>query len=149
MHLNSYARYYLPAIEKAIKAQGTKNATVLFNSGWLGSYFTKLMSPSGSGSIKKMKSPQDHAPKSILDSHLVISEFIDHQEKLLSLIEAATHADLNRIRVPVSLSKWITLKLGDTFRFFVAHEYRISCRHRKPWVQALHRFNLTFGQRPS
>jgi hypothetical protein len=44
-HLNSYGRYYLPAIQKAIqKASGTKPA-VYFESGWLGNYFYKLMLP--------------------------------------------------------------------------------------------------------
>jgi len=31
---------------------------------------------------------------------------------------------LNTIRVPLSISKLVTLKLGDTFRFLIAHEQR-------------------------
>lgn len=122
-HLNSYSRYYLPAIEKAIKAEA-KPSTPLFRSGWLGHYFTTLMLPKANGAVKKMKAPKDHAPVDIMPSHAVISEFIDHQEKLLALLEMASHVDLNHAKVPISISKWIELKLGDVFGFVIAHEYR-------------------------
>ncbi len=46
-HLNSYGRYYLPAIEAAI-ARAKKNnwaSKATFPPGWLGEFFTNLMSP--------------------------------------------------------------------------------------------------------
>ena len=122
-HLNSYGRYYLPAIEKAIE-NSLPPASPLFHSGFLGHYFTTLMMPADNRKSRKMKSPKEHAPTTIPESHMVISEFIDQQEKLLQLLKAAATVDINRAKVPVSISKWIRLKLGDTFNFFVAHEHR-------------------------
>ena len=125
-HLNSYGRYYLPAIEKALSQhQKSTSSSEKFSSGWLGDYFTKLMEPSKDGKLsKKMKSPSDHSPGAILNSHAVISEFIDQQEKLLQLLSKAKQADLNKRSVGISIAPFIKLKLGDVFMFLIAHIVR-------------------------
>ena len=51
-------------------------------------------------------------------------QFLAHQEELLRLVQAAGRADLGRVRVPISLTPLIRLKLGDTFRFVIAHQQR-------------------------
>jgi hypothetical protein len=124
-HLNSYGKYYLPAIEKSI-AKGSKEPFKdEFSPGWLGNYFTKLMLPSANGKpSKKMKSPKDHAPKTIIESHLVVAEFIDQQEKLLRLLIQAKKIDLNKNKVGISIAPFIKLKLGDVFMFLIAHLQR-------------------------
>ena len=126
-HLNSYGRYYLPAIGNAIEKakKDPQNAAGFFTPGWLGNYFTKIMQPAINGQrTKKMKSPKDHFPTAIVESHLIIAEFIDQQEKLLQLLEEAGQVNLEAVRVPISISKLIKLKLGDTFNFLVAHQNR-------------------------
>lgn len=126
-HLNSYGRYYLPAIEQAIHQAMKKQQQPAkqFAAGWLGHYFTQMMLPNTNGKgAKKMKAPKSSQPISILESHAVISEFIDQQEKLLQLLDAAAKVDLNKVRIPISISKLIKLKLGDTFNFIIAHQNR-------------------------
>jgi hypothetical protein len=124
-HLNSYGRYYLPAIEKSIKKGSKVSFKDEFSSGWLGNYFTKLMLPTANGKpSKKMKSPKDHAPKTIIESHLVIAEFIGQQEKLLQLLTLAKKIDLNKSKVGISIAPFIKLKLGDVFMFLIAHLQR-------------------------
>jgi hypothetical protein len=124
-HLNSYGRYYLPAIEKSMTLAKSDNPTNEFFSGWLGNYFTKLMLPTKEGKLsKKMKSPKDHAPKTIIESHIVITEFIDQQEKLLQLLTMAKKIDLNKSKVGISIAPFIKLKLGDVFMFLIAHLQR-------------------------
>ncbi len=124
-HLNSYGRYYLPAIEKSIAQAKNDNPTDEFASGWLGNYFTKLMLPTKEGKLsKKMKSPKDHTPKTIIESHIVITEFIDQQEKLLQLLTIAKKMDLNKSKVGISIAPFIKLKLGDVFMFLIAHIVR-------------------------
>ena len=118
-HLNSYGRYYLPAIGSAMK-NSTRQPAEYFNPGWLGDYFTKLMMPG----TKKMRSPKDHRPEAIEDSKPVINEFLEQQLTLLQLLEKAKHTNINKVRIPISIAKFIRLKLGDTFRFFIAHEQR-------------------------
>jgi hypothetical protein len=120
-HLNVYGRHYLPEIEKALE-KGEKTAAKTFKSGWLGDYFYRLMLPNTEGSLKsKMKAPKDAQPPVELDARAVLAEFIEQQEQLLQLIERARQVNLGSVRVPISLSKWIRLKLGDTFLFLTAH----------------------------
>lgn len=126
-HLNSYGRYYLPEIEKAIETakQNKWLASEQFTAGWIGNYFTNLMMPERDGKkMKKMSAPKNHTPDADLDSYKVVSEFIDQQEKILKLLEAAREIDLNKAKVPVSIAKFIKLKLGDVFMFLNAHNLR-------------------------
>lgn len=126
-HLNIYGRYYLPAIEKAISKSelSGKGSKDIFRSGWLGNYFTHLMMPNESGNVKsKMKTPAMARPMPALHSEAVVAEFIDQQEQLMSLLHRAAAIDLNSIRIPISIAKFIKLKLGDVFSFLIAHNYR-------------------------
>ena len=123
-HLNSYNRYYLPEMEKALK-----NTTIAFNpvfkAGIFGNYFTNMMQPKEDGRIaNKMQAPKDHRPADILNTEKVLAEFIRGQEHLQSLLAAAAKTDMGRLKVPISISRFIKLKLGDTFRFLIAHQQR-------------------------
>ena len=40
---------------------------------------------------------------------------------LKSLLNQAREVDLTKTKVPISLTRFIKLRLGDTFRFFVYH----------------------------
>lgn len=71
-----------------------------------------------------MKSPKNAIPASKPDTTNQLSKFITHQYHLLNLLQVSKTANLNALRIPTSLSRLITLKLGDTFRFFIAHEQR-------------------------
>jgi uncharacterized damage-inducible protein DinB len=123
-HLNSYGRYYLPAIDKAL-ALSTSEREAWFNSGFWGNYFTNSLRPKNVFEIKnKMKAPKDHVPDTNLDPEKVLNEFVEQQQRLLQLLDHAKQKSLNSIRVPISISKLIKLRLGDTFRFFIAHEQR-------------------------
>jgi len=120
-HLNSYGDYYLPQIAKGLE-KNKNAANDFFKSTWLGAYFTSLMDPkTGKGKFKAFKG---HQPPAALDPNVVIAEFIGQQEKLLLLLRQAQTADLNRIRIPISIMKWLRLKLGDVFQFLIAHNER-------------------------
>ncbi len=122
-HLNSYDRYYLLAIERSLEEK--KPAKEYFKPGFLGDYFTKMMKPGENGSIGfKMQSPKDHRPPTHLDAFPVINDFIEKQQYLLELLELARTKDIGSIRTPISISKLVKLKVGDTFRFLIAHKQR-------------------------
>lgn len=123
-HLNAYGRYYLPAIEKAItEDKGGKDAW--FHSGRLGNYFTNSMKPKNVYEIKnKMKSLKDYKFPNSLNVDIVLREFADQKTKLMQLLQMARERNLNSIRIPITISKLIRLKLGDIFRFLIAHEQR-------------------------
>lgn len=117
-HLNSYGNYYLPQIEKTLRNNHSDSTT--FTSGWLGDYFTKSMDPQEG---KKMKALKGHIPATQLDSYAVVAEFIQQQEKLLVYLRQARKADLD-IRIPITITKLIRLKLGDVFQFLIMHDER-------------------------
>ena len=121
-HLNSYGNYYLPALENGLSVN--KPAAVNFRPGWLGNYFTALMLPKEGEVKNKMKAPKNHSPSFHADAQPVIETFLVQQHRLLEFLEKAKGRDIGGTRVPVSLSRFIRLKLGDTFRFLIAHEQR-------------------------
>lgn len=123
-HLNSYNRYYLPAIEKSM-VQSTIPAAQWFRAGWLGNYFTRIMRPGTDGKIgNKMRAPKNHRPVLTVDIKSVMQEFTEQQRRLLSLLEQAKEKNIGKIRTPISISRFIKLKTGDTFRFLIAHQQR-------------------------
>ena len=121
-HLNSYGRYYLPAIEKAM--QQNASPAEWYKAGWLGNYFTNMMLPKEGMVNNKMQSPKDHRPPQQLDVKPVLEEFLQQQQTILNLLDKARTKNISSLRVPISLAKMVKLKLGDTFRFVIAHEQR-------------------------
>ena len=123
-HLNIYARHYIKAMEEGLHLN-QQPATTQFRSGWLGNYFTRMMLPGENNTVKnKLKAPKNAVPALQPDPLLQLEEFLQHQHLLLNLLEIARNANLSSIRIPTTLHKSIRLKLGDTFRFFIAHEQR-------------------------
>lgn len=122
-HLDSYNRYYLPEIEKSLQHPVAYNNR--FKPGWFGDYFTKMMLPGNDGKVaNKMNAPKNHTPDVVLDTEKVIREFIEGEQRLITCLTLAASADIGRLRVPISISRFIKLKLGDTFRFLIAHQQR-------------------------
>ena len=123
-HLNYYSRFYLTEIEQKISHYEAGSAKD-FKPGLLGNYFTKIMKPKEGNKISnKMSAPKNAIPSSSINVSETLSEFITHQQHLINLLQIAKACNLNAIRIPTSLSKWIGLKLGDTFRFLIAHQQR-------------------------
>jgi hypothetical protein len=126
-HLNSYNRYYIPELENAL--QRGRHSGIPFNaqfkSGWFGDYFTKMMMPGEGGKVSnKMNAPKDHRPVAQQDADKVITEFLAGEQKLVSLLQMALSTDIGKLRLPISISRLIKLKAGDTFRFLIAHQQR-------------------------
>ena len=137
-HLNSYGRYYLPLIQQALN-NSSYTANTSFTPGWLGDYFTKSMLPKEDGHISnKMQAPRDHRPSPHVDSFTVLHEFMAQEKLLLELLHQARTTDLNKIRIPISIARFIKLKLGDTFRFLIAH-------HQRHFVQVNNTLNAVRG----
>jgi hypothetical protein len=121
-HLNRYGRFYLPEINKRIRESHGKESSV-FKSGWLGNYFANSMLPKDSG-MKKMKTFRNMNPIHSKLEKQVIVEFLEQQQEMLRLLGKARKVNLNQTKTNISISKWIKLKLGDTFRFVIYHNER-------------------------
>ena len=127
-HLNRYGDFYIPEIEARIEKANNKSSAV-FNPGVLGNYFAKSMLPKER--LNKIKTFKSMDPTgSALDSS-VLDKFIIQQEKLLSLLEAAKQVDLSKVKTSISISKWVKLRLGDTLRVVVYHNWRHMVQAQK------------------
>lgn len=119
-----YNRFYNATIEKAMVPIG-KEMNAWFISGFWGNYFTNMMKPKTVYEVgKKMKTLKNQRPGKSLNVDKVFTEFFQHQNKLLQLLEIARKRNLNTIKIPISISRLMKFKLGDTFRFLIAHEQR-------------------------
>lgn len=121
-HLNMYGNHYLPALEKALLR--AKPSSPFFKPGWLGDYFTRIMQPKDGVVSNKMQTPKSHQPTAKPDAFPVIQTFSTQQLYLLQLLEQAKEKNIGSVRVPISLTRFIKMKAGDTFRFLIAHEQR-------------------------
>jgi hypothetical protein len=120
-HLNRYGEFYLPEIRKRI-AQSPFPPSATFKAGMLGNYFAKSMEPKAG--TRKMKTFKDKDPIHTSLNRQCIETFIEQQHEMLALLESARRVDLSRTKTSISISRLITLKLGDTLRFVINHNER-------------------------
>ena len=123
-HMNAYCRHYLPLIERSM-IHITRDVSAWFVSGFWGNYFTNAIMPKNVFEINnKMKTSKAFLPDKSVNVEAAFKEFFGHQNKLLQLLEVAKRRNLNSVYVPSAMSKLIRFKLGDMFRFLIAHEQR-------------------------
>ena len=126
-HLNLYSKFYLPEIEKSLTNAKTEN-NLLFKSSFLGNYFVNMIKASN---IKKIKTTKQ---MDVTGSNLNIStihKFITQLEWLDSLLIKAENVDLIKVKTPISLTKLIKLRLGDTLRVLIYHNERHIIQAKK------------------
>lgn len=128
-HLNAYSRFYVPAMEKAIRGKLTgslpSSPAPVFKSGLLGNYFTNMMKPKNNGLPgMKMQAPKAYRPLADLDARRTVHEFMEWQQQTKALLDRAKLVNLEQIKIPTTLGSWLKFNLGDTFRFVIAHEQR-------------------------
>ena len=119
-HLNLYGDFYLPEIQKRLLESNDSSTAEIFKAGIIGNYFANLMKGSN-GKIKKMKAPQDKNPANSALTITALDRFLKQQELLKALLNKRRSVNLNKIKISISISKMVKLKLGDTFRFYVYH----------------------------
>lgn len=119
-HLNRYAAYYVPTLEKTL-THAVGKAGETYNSGWLGEYFAKTMRAENA-KPGKMKSPKAQNPAGAsLNPSEVLRTFEKNLERTEAILKQSLSASWNRTRIPTSLSPLLRLNLGDTLRFYVYH----------------------------
>ena len=123
-HLNHYGNYYLPEIRKRIA--GTKHNTPkpTYTSSWLGNKFAAGMKPSEQ--MRKINTFKSANPINFDTpaDRKVIDEFIRQQKDLLDLLEKAKTVDLTKTKTGISIAPLIKIRLADTLRIVVYHDWR-------------------------
>ena len=123
-HLNFYGRYYLPEVRRQMEKTKHRGGRETFTSSRLGNYFAAGMKPREN--MKPFTAPKSSNPaKTELPvDETTIAEFISQQKDILNLLDLAAGVDLTRTKTGTSLSKLIRLRLGDTLRVVVYHNWR-------------------------
>lgn len=122
-HLNRYFKYYNPEIQRRTdNAPVSATGTEKFKPGFIGNYFAKSMWPKQN--FSKIKTFPSMNPIGSSLNKQVIQIFIIELERFLNLLKTSQKLNLNRIKTNISISKFITLKLGDTLRVVAYHNER-------------------------
>lgn len=132
-HLNLYGDFYIPEIKSQIESSKYNNPE-RFESGWLGNYFAKSMLPKEK--LNKMKTFKSMNPIGSNLNKEVLNKFIDQQHMLLDLLDKSKRVNLSKTKTGISISKWIKLRLGDTFRVVIYHNQRHVVQAEKIVMQA-------------
>ncbi|NRA50814.1 MAG: DinB family protein [Phaeodactylibacter sp.] len=120
-HLNRYGDFYLPEIRSRIQ-NALYPATEQFKTGWLGNYFAKSMLPKER--LNKMKTFAAMNPNGSQLKETVLLTFVEQQNEMLRCLEQAESVDLTKTKTSISISSWIKLRLGNTFRVVIYHNQR-------------------------
>jgi hypothetical protein len=122
-HLNLYGDHYLKEMELALEQKKVKSNALYFKGSLLGNYFVKIIRPVDGG-IKKMKTANTMDPNMQDLDKSTIARFIEQQLRLLDILDKCQGTDLKKIKIKTTLSKFLSLNLGDTLRFVVYHNQR-------------------------
>lgn len=126
-HLNQYAEYYHATISDKIKRTRFKEPREIFISSPLGRSAWKSMKLGHAQNIKrKFKAPKSYNPT--LHPELIsgkdLENFEKSQEELLHIIDNCTQVNMRKVKIPISISKIVRLRLGDALMFIVYHNER-------------------------
>ncbi len=133
-HLNRYGDFYIPEITKRINKSTHKNSKV-FKSNWLGRYFSEAVSYKED--LNTMKTFKSMNPLHSELNESTLEKFIDQQHQILDLLKKAKNVNLDKTKTTITISKFIKLKLGDTFRVVIYHNER----HIKQAEKVLKKYN--------
>lgn len=123
-HLNKYSAYYLPEIRRQITTTKYRDNLVTFTSSWLGNKFAAGMKPGEK--MRKISSPGNSNPAkhAELVTESTLSDFIQSQKETLELLKLAEQVDLTKTTTGTSLTNLLRLRLGDTLRVVIYHNWR-------------------------
>lgn len=121
-HLNSYGQYYLPLFEKSLANNPDKPENQELKSSWLGSLAIESMDVTKN--TKKYKALKQHQPSQQLDTKMVVAEFVNQQKRLLQILKIAYQKDIQKIKIPISITRFVKLNVGDALQFLIMHDER-------------------------
>ncbi len=123
-HLNIACRHYVSEIGKKIEIHRNKRPVETWKPGLFGDYIIAGQKPKPDGTIpQKMKTLKIFRPASGLGKD-VVEQFLTFQDQLLELLEESRSRNLNKIRVKSALGNLVVFRLGNAFRFVIAHNQR-------------------------
>ena len=125
-HLNLAERFYIRNIQHKVDKIGlvqTNPTDQTLASDWIGKAMLFAVDPQVKLKIPApgMTRPRPAADLAPAD---VMSQFIDLQTLLRSLLDKAVYLDWNEDKVMTLFGNWLKVRLGDAFRMLVSHTER-------------------------
>jgi hypothetical protein len=126
-HLNEYAGYYHEVISRRMEKTRFREPRETFIPSPLGRSAWSSMKLGNARNVKrKLRSPRAYNP--LLNPDLktddAIQTFLQHQSNLLNILKNAAKVNLRKVRIPISVSKIIRLRLGDALMYLIYHNER-------------------------
>lgn len=126
-HLNIYSAFYNSAFIEKIQKTKFKEVKDTFVSSPLGRSAWKSMKLGRANNIKrKFKAPKNYNPSNSpeLVSEDAVEKFADNQREALDILDMAKTVNLRKVKIPISISKIVRLRLGDALMFVIYHNER-------------------------
>ena len=127
-HLVRYGNFYLPEIEIQLTESKHPKGEI-YKTGFFGNYFANSMLPKEK--VNKMKTFKSMNPIKSKVEVKVLDKFIQQQETMLKLLNKAKETDINKVKTAISITSLIRLRLGDTFKVVIFHNWRHLIQARK------------------
>lgn len=126
-HLNAYASYYNKVLVEKIENTRFTDSQSTFISSPLGRSAWKSMKLGNLHNVKrKFRAPKEYNPsfnKELLSEN-EFDTFIENQKNMLRIIEMSGLVSLRKVKIPLSISKMVRLRLGDCLMYVVYHNER-------------------------
>lgn len=129
-HLVCYGNFYLNAMEESLNSyEGTHAPKTFFKTGYFGNKFAKMLRYKEKG-MKKMKAPEIEVLSFTKVDEKIIDVFLKQQKQHLHILSRTKNLQMEKIKVPIALTKLIKTRIGDTLRFSIYHNERhiIQCK---------------------
>lgn len=126
-HLNEFAHYYHPIFQSKIENTRFKEPKDVFISSPLGRSARKAMKLGNAKNIKrKFKTERSYNPTLLnqLVNNQGVQTFETNQHAFLRIIDLASQVNMRKVKIPLSISKLIRLRLGDALLFTAYHNER-------------------------
>ncbi len=126
-HLNEFSRFYHEAIQIKIAKTRFTEPKENFISSPLGKAGWSSMKLGNAKNIKrKFNAPKAYNPtyeKNILDEN-AIDRFESYQKEWITLLEKVKTVNIRKVKIPISISKIVKFRLGDTLLYVTYHNER-------------------------
>jgi hypothetical protein len=126
-HLNAYAKFYHHALNDRIDRTRFRTPRINYSSSPLGKSAWMSMKLGNARNVKrKFNAPGEYNPtvNPSLVSGNDVKDLLEGQNQFLEIIEKSVAVNLRKVKVPISISKLIRLRLGDALLFVAYHNER-------------------------
>ncbi len=123
-HLIRFGEFYIPKFRHIIAYPKALKNSETYRSGAIGRWAIKQARPIDGVVVNKAKSPSKANPFLRKLTRSVIHEYIEQQKVILELLNNLDGVDLSKNHVPIIVTNWLKLNLGDSLRLVVHHEER-------------------------